>query len=243
MIKYFLEIKNRVTLIAITLLFSLFVSYSYKEILIFLFIKPNKTVNMDFDLPVFYFIFTDLTEVFSIYLKIISFINIQVTILYIIYHCFIFFSPALFKKEYYFYRKLIITCFLSWFMSLLLSRFLLIPLSWQFFFSFQSFISNKFISLYFEPKVSEYLNFCLFIYQNCILYCQFFVFIFFIINHFIYSINIIKKYRKFYYFSFVIFSTVISPPDVLSQFVISITLIVIYELSIIKLILKKFLIR
>lgn len=241
--KYLLEIKNRIIFIFMFLTFTLLISYLYKEILLFLIIKPETTLSITSDLFIFYFIFTDLTEVFSVYLKLIFFISIQFTVFYSIYHCFIFLSPALFRAEYYLYKNLLTTCFCIWFFSILISKYFLIPLSWAFFFSFQKFISTKFISLYFEPKIDEYLNLCLFLYYSCIFYCQFFLVLFITINNYNKGLKSVKKYRKFYYFSFFIFSTFISPPDVFSQLILSISLIIIYELSIIVLILKNCLIR
>lgn len=242
MIKYLLEIKNRLVFVTISLVFTLFVSYLYKEILLFLIIKPGTILNVNSDLFIFYFIFTDLTEVFSVYLRLVFFITTQFTVFYLIYHCFIFLNPALFKTEYYLYKNILITCFLTWFFSIIVSKYLLIPLSWAFFFSFQNFISNKFISLYFEPKINEYLNFCLFLYYSCIFYCQFFVVLFITISNYNNGLISVKKYRKFYYFGFFIFSTFISPPDVFSQLILSISLIIIYEFSVIVIILKSYLI-
>lgn len=243
MIKYLLEIKNRLIIILLSLFFSLLICYIYKEILLFVFIEPGEAIKVDSDLPILYFIFTDLREIFFVYLKIVSFISIQIIIFYIVYNFFIFVSPALFKKEYFFYKKLLITCFLSWVFSLLLSNYFLIPLSWHFFFSFHTFISANFISLHFEPKVMEYLNFCLLIYYTCILYCQLFVVLLAIVHYFLDNVHLIKKYRKFYYFIFVIFSTITSPPDVFSQVIASVSLMIAYEFSILRLIFKKLLVR
>jgi Sec-independent protein secretion pathway component TatC len=47
----------------------------------------------------FYFIFTDVTEVFTVYMNLIFFLGNQILLLYFIYHFFIFFSPALFNVE------------------------------------------------------------------------------------------------------------------------------------------------
>lgn len=244
MIIYLVEIKNRFFFVLILLISVLFMSYIYKEILLFLVIKPFSVKDINANLDIFYFIFTDLTEILSVYLKLISFIAVQLTIFNVSYHCFIFFSPALFKKEYNFVSTLVITCFTIWLFSLIIVNYYIIPLSWQFFFSFQSMISTKFISLHFEPKIKEYLNFCLSIYYNVILYSQLFALLFIInLNYNYNNIKLIKKYRKFYYFIFVVFSTCVSPPDILSQLIISFGLIFVYEFSIIIFIIKKLLIR
>lgn len=243
MIIYLLEIRNRFFFVLVSLFSVLFISYIYKEILLFLILKPFSIKDMNSNLCIFYFIFTDLTEILSVYLKLIFFITAQITIFYFIYHCFIFFSPAFFKKEYSFCSNLIITCFTIWLFSLIIVNYYLIPLSWKFFFSFHTIVSAKFISLHFEPRIKEYLSFCLSIYYNFILYSQLFVLLFIVNSNYNYNIKLIKKYRKFYYFIFVVFSTFLSPPDIFSQLIISFGLIIVYEFSIIMLIIQKLLIR
>jgi sec-independent protein translocase protein TatC len=243
MIIYLLEIKNRFFFVLVSFVSVLFISYFYKEILLFLILKPCSIKDMNSNLGIFYFIFTDLTEILTVYIKLILFITAQITIVYFIYHCFIFFSFALFKKEYRFCSNLVLTCFAIWLFSLIIINYYLIPLSWKFFFSFHTAVSTKFISLHFEPKLKEYLNFCLSIYYNFILYSQLFVLLFIVNSTYNYNITLIKKYRKFYYFIFVVFSTFVSPPDIFSQLIISFGLIIVYEFSIIILIIQKLLIR
>jgi Sec-independent protein secretion pathway component TatC len=122
-------------------------------------------------------------------------------------------------------------------------NYFIIPLTWSFFFSFQDIISNKFIPLHFEAKLNEYLNFYTSLYYVCVFYCQIFTVLFFILSYFDGSIKIIRKSRKLYYYFFIVFSTLITPPDVFSQVFISLGLIITYELFILNFMLKNVLIR
>jgi sec-independent protein translocase protein TatC len=239
MINYLLEIKNRLIFFTTSVLLTLLISYYYKEVLLFVVINPFSVTNINSEFFIFYFIFTDLIAIFAVYFKIIFFITVQVASLYLIYQIFAFLSLALYKTEYNFYKKMLITCGVVWVFSLIISYFLLIPVSWSFFFSFQSFISSKFISLHFEPKIDEYLNFYLTLYYSCIFYFQLFFMFFVLINNYNNSTNSIKKVRKFYYLSFFVFSTVISPPDIFSQLFISLSLVAVYEISVLIVIFKK----
>jgi len=235
MVKYLIEIKNRIVLLLLTSISTLLIGYFYKETLLFLILQPSKLVN---NLTVFYFIFTDVTEIFSVYIKLITFICTQVFFLYFIYHFFIFFGPAMFKTEYFYFRTLIKIVLSVWFFSIVISNSLLVPLSWNFFFSFQNLISDKFIYLHFEAKLSEYLNFYIMLYYLCIFYCQIFIVLFFFLSFVNDKIIIIRRFRKLYYYFFVIFSTLISPPDVFSQIIISLIIIFIYEILIFSFLIK-----
>ena len=129
--------------------------------------------------------------------------------------------------------KLILTMFLF---SLLLFNYLFIPLTWNFFLSFQNFI--YFVSLHFETKLDEYLIFYISLYYICVFYCQMFLGFFFVLNYLNANIQSIKKFRKIYYYLFLIFSTFISPPDITSQIFISFLLAFFYEFCVAIFILK-----
>lgn len=242
--KYFLEIRNRLVLLLLTWFSTLAISYFYKDVLLFLMLQPNRLLFLatNFDYSTFYFIFTNVTEVFFVYIKLVTFISFQVFLCFLIYQFFVFFAPAIFKSEYNFLSFFFKTFLAVWFFSILITSFFLVPLSWNFFLSFQSLVSSKFAYLHFEAKLSEYLSFYILIYYIGVFYCQFFTVLFVFLNYANDKHKTIKKYRKTYYYSFVIFSTIVSPPDVYSQVVISIILIFTYEFLVIGFMLKNVLI-
>lgn len=237
MIKYILELKNRTFLLAITVVFSLIISYVYKETLLFLFLQPERLSYADQSFS-FYFIFTNVTEVLYVYINLITFLNLQIFCLFLIYHCFVFLSPAMFKSEYYKLLNLTRFSLTVWLFSALISNFVLTPLSWEFFFSFQDIFASKIVNLHFEAKLAEYLEFYILIYYFCVTYFQVFTILFFFLNYIKKKLLVIKKFRKVYYYFFVIFSTLISPPDLLSQITISLFLIFVYEFLVFFIVIK-----
>ena len=90
---YQLEIKNRLILLFLGWLSTVLVSYTFKETLLFI-ITLQKINNK------FYFIFTNVTEIFSAYTALIIFTGNQVLILYLCYHIIIFVTLGLYKSEY-----------------------------------------------------------------------------------------------------------------------------------------------
>lgn len=227
MIKYLIEFKNRFFFLVLLYLSTSVILYLYKEILLFLLVQPKwKVTNDKFSLV--YFIFTDVTEIFSVYIQLILFITFQLLVLFIIYHFYIFFIPALFKKEYLYLKVVIKVIFFTWFFSLLVSNYYIIPFSWDFFLSFQNFITDKSFNIHFEAKLSEYFAFYISFYYICFFYFQFSVLIFFCLQHFNKELKNIKKFRKLYYFCFVLLATFLCP-DFLTQLLLSIVLIFIYE--------------
>lgn len=227
--KFFLEIKHRLILVATTYVSMWVTCYFYKETLLFL-------TTQSFSMSHFtYFIFTDVTEVFSVYLQLTQFLTMQVTLAYMVYHSFTFFSPAFFDLEHYYLKLFLKTILIVWVLSGWISIYLLVPLSWQFFLSFQEL---ALVSLHFEAKLNEYVSFCILMYHLCVLYCQILVILFFFMGYINANVVYIKKFRKLYYFFFIFFSTLISPPEVMSQIVLSSIVICTYEFLLFLFVLK-----
>ena len=227
MSKYFVELRNKFLLIVITFFSTASVCYFYKASLLFLFTQMHLADN---DL---YFIFTDVTELFYIYFKLILFISGQITLWYLIYHVFSFISIALYFKEFKFLAFLFKSGTFFWLFSCILTSFVLLPISWNFFLTFQTLQG-----VYFEARITEYLAFYSNIYFATVVYCQFFTLIFLVLSDVQAKGNYIKKYRKLYYYFFLIFSTLLTPPDLLSQLLTTSVVVLTYEVVLFVLISK-----
>lgn len=174
-----------------------------------------------------YFIFTDVTDLFYTYFRMITFISCQLIIWYIFYHIFIFLCPAFFFYEYKFGSFFLKISIFFWLLSIGLSTYILIPFGWNFFLSFQ--ITQAF---YFEAKITEYLDFYINVYLLSFIYCQLFTLLFFFLINVSQNLHYIKRFRKVYYYLFFLFATLVSPPDILSQTVLSLFAIASFELII-----------
>lgn len=241
--KYLLEIRNRLILIFLTWLFLVAVSYFYKETLLFLVLHLNKLAEATSESHSFYFIFTNVTEIFSVYVQLILFLSVQVVLIVFLYHCFNFLSLAMFDWEYNLVVTFLKLSFSVWCFSVISINCFLVPLTWSFFFSFQKLATDRYITLHFEAKLNEYLDFYMSLYYLCVFYCQIFAIIIFFISFVNFSFAKIKRFRKLYYYIFVLLSTLLSPPDIISQVLISFLLIFTYEILIVTFIVKTFLTR
>lgn len=147
------------------------------------------------------------------------------------YHLLIFLALGLYRFEFNKLKFTFKIFVITWLSSVILLYKFLIPFSWSFFLNFQK---NKIglqpVSFFFEAKIMEYLNYFTNLYYICLLSCQFLIIIALVLNSISNKKN--KMFRKLFYLIFVVFSTLITPPDVLSQIIVTINLIVIYEIII-----------
>lgn len=215
MLKYFEEIKNRIFLILVVWLSTFIICYFYKEVLLFLIAHfLNKKA---LDQLSFHFIFTNVTELFKVYLTLTEFLSIQVTYIYILLSIYLFFSPAFFRLEHTYLRSIARVVLLLWCISTVTLNTILVPITWDFFLSFrpiEHFAGS--LDFHFEAKLSENIDFYIFLYYTSLVYLQGFallVSLFGFVNN---KICNIKKFRKIFYYFLVVFSTGISSQDIVS---------------------------
>lgn len=219
MLKYLIEIRNKFILLTLTLFSTVLICFYYKHVLLFLVTQMHlKSENL-------YFIFTDVTELFSVYFRLVFFISIQIVVWYCFYHLFSFIATALYFQEFKILTFLLISSTFFWVLTGFLSSYILVPFGWNFFLSFQDQPG-----FYFEARISEYFNFYKNMYVLCLTYCQLFVFIFIFLLDIQQSYFYVRKYRKVYYYIFLLFATCVTPPDLISQVIATFLLIIVYEL-------------
>ena len=181
-----------------------------------------------------YFIFTDISEIFYSYISLVFFIANQIVLVILIYHVLIFLTFGLYEPELLTFKLLFKTFLATWLLSSILFYKFLIPFSLKFFLTFQQNETiGQPISLFFEAKLFDFLSYFIKFYNICFFSCQFLTFILFFLNKIINKKKHIKFFRKIFYLIFLVFSTIVTPPDVFSQLIITFYLILIYEITII----------
>ena len=240
MINYFIEIKNRIILVFIAyfLLFTCF--YYYSDFLLILSIFLNKEIAINNILN--YFIFTSISDLFFIYLKLtVSFSN-YVIFLITFYHFICFLKPGLYKKEFFylkFYLKLnlVSNIFFFFFFNNVILPFI------SHFFVNVYLNKNEYINLFFEANICEYFIFYKKIYFNFFMNFQSIILIFLVINYFNFNIKIYKKIRKIIYLILLLISTLITPPEIINLLLCYFVMIVLFEINLFLIIFKNKLIN
>nr|YP_010248474.1 Sec-independent protein translocase component TatC [Coscinodiscus granii]QTK21669.1 Sec-independent protein translocase component TatC [Coscinodiscus granii] len=231
--KYFIkEIKNRFFIILISYIFILTISFLYKEIILYLIIKPcinSKEINK------FYFICTSITEIFYTYLLISLIIGNIFLLCFVIFQILKFIEKGLFKNEKYIIKKYIKTSFFLFIFLFLIAHHFLIPFYFKFFFNISNFSNNLLsFNFFFELKFNEFLFFFLYtaVYWS-IFSCQMLTFFILWIHFFLENLEIVILNKKIYfYFLIISISTLISPPEIFSQIVVSLINLILFEILI-----------
>ena len=205
------------------------ISYYYRDILIFLFIKYliiNQKIN-------FYLIYTDIIEMFCLYFKIINFITINLIIYFIFYNMIIFSIFGLYNDELKYIKKQFFFILIIDFISSFFIIIILFPFIWKIFKYIKLVLNFKL--LYFESKISEYFN----IFFKIYVFTKIYIFILIVLIY-IFNYKYIKfyfiKFRKINFFLIIIISLFY---DTFTQILFNFLLIINHELIIFYLIFLK----
>jgi len=177
-------------------------------------------------------IFTGLPEVFISNFKISLFASFLITFPFFIIQTVLFISPALYKKEKKIFFPVFFLIPILFFLGVLFAYYLLIPLIWEFFVSFENFF-NTGLKLELESRYSEYMKLIMFLLLASGISFEFPVLLILLVKFRILNIKILKKNRKYFFIGILIFSALLTPPDIISQLGIAIPLIIFYEFSLV----------
>lgn len=234
---YLIEIKNRILLIIFSWICLIIVSYCYKETILFLLVKPNFNLFDSKDFT-FYFITTNITDTFYVYLKLSYFFSFQLTFLFFMYHLLLFLSPGLYNKEFKFFQFFLTLLVAYWlFINYFFNKYIF-PVIWFFFNNYQQ-VNSKIIRIFFESQFIDFIQIYCINFYIIGFFSQLFVFLLIYLNRIKTYINFIKQFRKIFYTFFLLQSTFLTPPDIFSQICTCFCLIFIFEFFIVIVVLKK----
>ena len=163
------------------------------------------------------------------YALMLSFLGgIVVTFPYLFYQIWAFVKPGLKFKEKNLARGIVFYVSLLFFLGILFGYYIVAPLSIQFFGSYQ--MSSKIENIF---TVNSYMSTIL----STVFYCGLF-FLLPVVTYLLTKIGLfdsafLKKYRKHAIVIILILAAIITPPDVISQIIVSIPILVLYEIGII----------
>jgi len=217
------ELRYRLIRCVIAIAVGFCIAYIFKEKLFAILTRPLIRVMEHGDT----LIFTGLPEAFFTYLKVSLLTGILLAIPVIMYQFWMFVAPGLYKKE----RKLLIPiAIISSFFFIggaLFGYFIVFPYGFKFLLGFATETLRPL------PSMKEYLGF-----SAKLLLAFGFVFelplvITFLAKLGLVTVPFLKRNRKYALLLFFIGSALLTPPDVVTQIMMSVPLMILYEISIV----------
>jgi len=216
------ELRRRLVICAIAIGIGFIFSYIFaKQLFSYLILPLTKVLPDDSQL-----IFTNLPEMFIAYIKVALVAGIILAIPIIFYQLWMFLAPALFQKE----KKYIIP-FVS-FSSILFAVGALFGYLVVFPYGFKFFVSFATEDIQALPSVKQYFSFAIRLLLAFGLVFEMPVIVLFLTKIGLITPDSMKKFRKFAILCSFILSAILTPPDVATQLMMALPIIILYEISI-----------
>jgi len=216
------ELRKRLFRAVIAAFVGFLACYGFKEYLFDMLMRPLLEVLP----PDSTMIYTSLPEAFFTYLKVSFVAGIFLASPYIFYQIWRFVGPGLYDTE----KKFIIPiAFFSGFFFIaggLFAYFIVFPLGFNFFLGYETEIIRPL------PSLKEYFSFSIKLLFAFGLAFELPLFIFFLARLGIVNSKGLRKHRKYAILMAFIASALLTPPDIISQVLMSGPLVVLYELGI-----------
>lgn len=216
-IEHFSELRKRLTIIAVALILGTILSYNYIDVLIDIIIKPSQGLD---------FIYLSPPELFMAYIKIALLVGFAITSPITLIQIWLFVKPGLKVKERRYLIFALLMGIVFFVVGAVFSYFVIIPLTINFFVQVQVDQISPLFS--FENYISFILS--LLLSFGLVFELPLLISLLSMLN--LVTTDTLKKYRKIVILVIFIVAAILTPPDVLSQTLMAIPMIFLYELSI-----------
>lgn len=215
--EHFSELRRRLTIIAVAVILGTILSYNYIDVLIDIIIKPSQGLD---------FIYLSPPELFMAYIKISLLVGFTITSPITLIQIWLFVKPGLKVKERRYLLFSLLMGVVFFLVGAVFSYFVIIPITINFFVQVQVDQISPLFS--FENYISFILS--LLLSFGLVFELPLLISLLSMLN--LVTTNTLKKYRKIVTLVIFIVAAVLTPPDILSQTLMAVPMIFLYELSI-----------
>ena len=227
---HFAELRNRLMWCVVVLVVLSIASYIFVEDIYGFLVKPLADAMGPNDSQ--RLIYTNLTEAFFTYMKVSVFTGAFLTFPFLLMQIWRFISPGLYENEKNTVWPFLVAAPILFFLGGALVYFIVLPLAWSFFLSFQNTGSDTVLPIMLEARVGDYLDLVMtliFAFGVCF---QMPILMALLGKAGIIRADMLVKFRRYAIVVIFVIAAILTPPDIISQISLAIPLMALYEISI-----------
>lgn len=172
-------------------------------------------------------IYISMPEAFVTYIKVALFSGFLLSFPFFLFQGWQFIMPALHAQEKKILKAFIIVAPFLFLCGVLFAYFFVVPLAWSFFLSFEN--TADLVPLVLEARMSDYLSLIMSFLCSFGLSFEFPLVLLGLGYMGFLNANLLRKNRKYTIIIIFIVAAILTPPDVLSQILLAIPLLLLYE--------------
>jgi len=177
-------------------------------------------------------IYTGLTEAFFTYIKVAFWAGAFLTFPIVAAQLWMFIAPGLYRNEKQAFLPFLIATPILFFIGGAIAYYVVFPLAWRFFVSFETAGGPESLPIELEARVGEYLSLVMKLIFAFGLSFQLPVALTLMGRVGLVSSEALSRNRKFAIVGVFVVAAIITPPDIISQVTLAIPILVLYEISI-----------
>lgn len=210
----------------------LIASFFSKEIL-YIFTRPFIEVHSQIgeDLKERTFILTNLTEAFTVSFYLSSYFTFLFSFPLCLGHFWSFIEPGLYLKEKRYLRFYFISIPFLFLLGTFFTYFIVLPFTWEYLLGFETRGVEHIVQVHLEARLSEYVDTSIHLFGGISVLFQYPLVLRGLIDlNLLHNQNMVSFRKCSFFFSFFL-GSLLSPPDLFSQFLIAFPLLLFYEMA------------
>ena len=232
LLTHLLELRRRLIYCLVFFVIAFAISYFFAEHIYRFLLQPLEAAFRESNSHDRRMIYTGLHEAFFTYLKLSFFSAIFVSLPIILIQIWKFIAPGLYQYERRAFAPVIYMTPLLFLVGAALAFYVVFPLAWQFFLSFESDPLQTGISVELEARVSEYLGLVIRLILAFGLSFELPVLLWVLSKIGMVTAESLAAYRRHALVGAFAIAAIITPPDLISQLSLGTPLYILYEFSI-----------